>query len=437
MSPTIVPDKSALPSLWRPGAIKMREAVRRPAVGNANTMTSKIAVTRRTLGVSVAALAVASAARAAPGDKPLYKDPAQSIELRVRDLLSRMTIEEKAAQLIGIWLTKAAIQTPEGDFSPEAASKNFPHGLGQVSRPTDRRGLKPATVVDAAAGAEDGSKGRNAPETARYVNAAQKWAMEKTRLGIPMLMHDEALHGYVARDATSFPQAIALASTFDTDLVEKVFSMAAREMRARGSNIALAPVVDVARDPRWGRIEETYGEDPHLCAEIGLAAIRGFQAARHDLAGCDAGQHARSRRAGEVHDHAGLVRCGRGSRADGLDPGAGFRGGVFRGRAAGGTEQGPGSDQDGKGLLHDVLRGSYWSDDIGKDFESTAAVRMLRPASVGTPTQTGADTNRTIRGRAGPRAAQAMSTPPSSISAMASSRSSATPTVRSRRTVTE
>ncbi|PTT79598.1 beta-glucosidase, partial [Pseudomonas sp. HMWF010] len=207
----------------------------------------------------------------------LYKDPAQPVEARVKDLLARMTLEEKAAQLVGIWLTKSAIQTPEGEFSPEAAGKAFPNGLGQISRPTDRRGLKPVAEVGAAAGAEDGSKGRKAAETARYTNAAQKWAMEKTRLGIPMLMHDEALHGYVARDATSFPQAIALASTFDTELVEKIFALAAKEMRARGSNIALAPVVDVARDPRWGRIEETYGEDPHLCAEIGLAAIRGFQ----------------------------------------------------------------------------------------------------------------------------------------------------------------
>jgi beta-glucosidase len=242
-------------------------------------MNNRITITRRGLGVSLAALAAASAplARAATPGKPLYKDPVQPVDLRVRDLLSRMTLEEKAAQLIGIWLTKAQIQTPDGEFSPANASKNFPNGLGQVSRPTDRRGVKPPTVVGAAAGAEADAVGRNARETARYTNAAQKWAMEQTRLGIPMLMHDEALHGYVARDATSFPQAIALASTFDPELVEKSFAVAAREMRARGSNIALAPVVDVARDPRWGRIEETYGEDPHLCAEIGLAAIRGFQ----------------------------------------------------------------------------------------------------------------------------------------------------------------
>ncbi|MEO6359943.1 MAG: glycoside hydrolase family 3 N-terminal domain-containing protein, partial [Sphingomicrobium sp.] len=113
--------------------------------------------------------------------------------------------------------------------------------------------------------------------TADYVNAAQRWAVERTRLGIPILMHEEALHGYVARGATSFPQAIGLASTWNRPLMEQVFSVAAREMRARGATLALAPVVDIARDPRWGRIEETYGEDPYLVSEMGLAAIRGFQ----------------------------------------------------------------------------------------------------------------------------------------------------------------
>ena len=250
-------------------------------------------LTRRLFGASLAALSAAAMpalARAADkaaksaGGKPLYKDPAQPIDARVQDLLSRMTLEEKAAQLQGIWLTKAKIHGPNGEFSAEEASRNFPNGLGQISRPTDRKGMKPATVVDAAAGADDGAVGRDALETARYTNAAQKWAVEKTRLGIPLLMHDEALHGYVARDATSFPQAIGLASTFDPELAEKVFAVAAREMRARGSNMALAPVVDVARDPRGGRSEETYGEDPHLCAEMGLAAIRGFQGTTLPLA---------------------------------------------------------------------------------------------------------------------------------------------------------
>ena len=232
------------------------------------------ALTRRRFGASLAVLASAlGAPAAAQGSRPLYKDPKAPIPARVDDLMGRMTLEEKVAQLVGIWLKKEDIQTPDAEFSAERAGKAFPHGLGQISRPSDRRGAKAGPH----AGAEPGTVNRTPLETARYTNAAQKWAMEGTRLGVPLLMHDEALHGYVAREATSFPQAIALASSFDTELVERVFAAAAREMRARGSNIALAPVVDVARDPRWGRIEETFGEDPHLCAEIGIAAIRGFQ----------------------------------------------------------------------------------------------------------------------------------------------------------------
>ena len=112
---------------------------------------------------------------------------------------------------------------------------------------------------------------------AAYTNAVQQWAVEQTRLGIPILFHEEALHGHRGQGSTSFPQAIALASSWDPELVERVFAVAGRETRARGARMVLAPVVDVARDPRWGRVEETYGEDPHLVTEIGLAAVRGFQ----------------------------------------------------------------------------------------------------------------------------------------------------------------
>ncbi|WP_235532441.1 MULTISPECIES: glycoside hydrolase family 3 N-terminal domain-containing protein [unclassified Sphingomonas] len=203
-----------------------------------------------------------------------YKDPSQPVAARVEDLLRRMTLEEKVAQMIGIWEKKSDIQDAKGDFSSQKASRAFPNGLGQITRPSDKRGV---TVSNNAAGVAADAVNRTARETAEYVNAAQRWAVEQTRLGIPMIMHEEALHGYVARGATSFPQAIALASSWDPSLVERVFGVAAREMRARGANLALAPVVDVARDPRWGRIEETYGEDPVLVSEMGLAAIRGFQ----------------------------------------------------------------------------------------------------------------------------------------------------------------
>ena len=217
---------------------------------------------------------VAAHARSAQLQMPIYKDPRQPVEKRVDDLLARMTLDEKVAQLETVWEQKAKLQTATGDFSPELASKNFPAGIGGFARPSDFRGV---TQSDGAAGASGEAVNRDARQTAEFVSAAQHWAVEHTRLGIPILMHEESLHGYVARGATSFPQAIALASTWDPELVTRVFSAAAREARARGATLVLAPVVDVARDPRWGRIEETYGEDTYLTTQMGLAAVLGFQ----------------------------------------------------------------------------------------------------------------------------------------------------------------
>ena len=240
-----------------------------------------LAIAATALTPAIAPAALAQAARAdGKTERPLYKDAGQPIDARVDDLLGRMTLEEKVAQLVAIWLKKDAIQTPAGDFDPARASAAFPNGLGMISRPSDRKGVAAGT---ANAGA-DVAANRGPVDTATYINAAQKWSMERTRLGIPMIMHEEALHGLVAPGATSFPQSIALASTWNPGLLEKVFSVAAAEARARGANLVLAPVVDVARDPRWGRIEETYGEDPYLVSEMGLAAIRGFQGTTLPLA---------------------------------------------------------------------------------------------------------------------------------------------------------
>ncbi|HZC37938.1 MAG TPA: glycoside hydrolase family 3 N-terminal domain-containing protein [Sphingomicrobium sp.] len=219
-------------------------------------------------------LATAASTNAQPRPQPLYRDARQPVERRVEDLLSRMTLDEKVAQLETIWEQKAKVQTADGTFDPAKASAAFPDGIGGFARPSDYRGV---VQTNGAAGAAGATVNRDARQTAEYINAAQHWAVEHTRLGVPILMHEEALHGYVARGATSFPQAIALASTWDPDLVTRVFSVAAREMRARGAVMALAPVVDIAKDPRWGRIEETYGEDPFLVSQTGLAAIRGFQ----------------------------------------------------------------------------------------------------------------------------------------------------------------
>lgn len=230
------------------------------------------------MGLLLASVGVCSSA-ASPdvSPRPAYRDAALSVEARIDDLLARMTLEEKVAQMQGVWQKKNLIQDAGGRFSAAAASKSFPDGIGQVSRPGDRVGSPAADGQPVAAGAVADVANRDGREAAQYANAAQRWAVEETRLGIPLLFHEEALHGFVARGATSFPQAIALASTWDPALVEQVFSVAAREMRLRGAQLALSPVLDIVRDPRWGRSEETYGEDPHLVAEIGLAAIRGLQ----------------------------------------------------------------------------------------------------------------------------------------------------------------
>ena len=194
---------------------------------------------------------------------PLYQDADAPIERRVEDLLSRMTIDEKIAQITTLWMQKDRLFTEDGTFDPEKAKASYPHGLGHIARPSEAV----SGVFEAL----------NEQDTVALVNRLQRYATEETRLGIPILFHEEALHGYVAPGATSFPQAIGLASAWDRDLMTRVFSVAAREMRARGAHLALSPGVDVARDPRWGRIEETYGEDPYLVAELGVAAILGFQ----------------------------------------------------------------------------------------------------------------------------------------------------------------
>ena len=203
---------------------------------------------------------------------PLYKKAAAPIAERVRDLLGRMTIEEKVVQLTAIWARKSEVM--DGlTFNPAKATLAFPDGIGQITRASDKRGV--AGVAGAAGGTA--ARWRTPGQTVAFVNAVQRWALEKTRLGIPVLFHEESLHGYMATEATMFPQAIALAGSFDRDLMRDVSAVIAREVRARGVVLVLSPVVDIARDPRWGRIEETFGEDPYLCGEMGLAAVEGLQ----------------------------------------------------------------------------------------------------------------------------------------------------------------
>src|SRR5450432_515383 len=193
---------------------------------------------------------------------PAYKNPSLSPAQRVKDLLPRMTLAEKAAQMMCVWQKKSeTLVNAEGIFDLKKARAAFKHGhgIGQVGRPSDA------------------GKGRNAREMAELTNAIQKFFMENSRLGIPVMFHEECLHGHAGIGSTSFSQPIGLAATFNPDLVEKLYTMTAEETRLRGAHQALTPVVDVARDPRWGRVEETFGEDPFLVSQLGMAAVRGFQ----------------------------------------------------------------------------------------------------------------------------------------------------------------
>ena len=217
------------------------------------------------LALSLALLA------AAPADRPLYKDPSQPVELRVADLLGRMTLEEKVAQTLAIWKQKDRITDEKGQFVPARAAEVLGQGIGQISRPTELRDAPTRILL-------------GPRENAVFLNAVQKWLAESTRLGIPAMTHEEALHGLVAPKGTNFPIPIALASTWDPALLEKVMSVAALEARARGTHEVLSPVLDLARDPRWGRTEETYGEDPYLVSRLGVAAIRGYQGRSQILA---------------------------------------------------------------------------------------------------------------------------------------------------------
>src|SRR5580700_5134008 len=197
-------------------------------------------------------------------DAPAYRNPNLPVEQRLADLLSRMTLEEKVAQMEGVWENPAFMKTPEsrfvddkGAFLPDHAAVLLKDGIGQMSRPSE---------------VSHGPR-----DEAEFTNTMQKWMKENTRLGIPVMFHDECLHGHIADKGTSYPAAIGLASTWDPELLHEVFTADAAEARARGAHECLAPVLDLARDPRWGRTEETYGEDPYLVSRLGVAAIKGFQ----------------------------------------------------------------------------------------------------------------------------------------------------------------
>ncbi|MCL6624957.1 glycoside hydrolase family 3 N-terminal domain-containing protein [Alicyclobacillus shizuokensis] len=184
-----------------------------------------------------------------------YLDAARPIDERVDDLLAQMTLEEKVAQLTSFW----AYEVLDGlSFSESKAERLMHHGIGQVTRIGGATNLGPQ-------------------ETARLANQIQSYLIHHTRLKIPAMVHEESCSGYMAQGATCFPQTIGIASTWDVDVVRRVGEVIRAQMRAAGAHQALAPLLDVTRDPRWGRVEETFGEDPYLVAQMGIAYVRGLQ----------------------------------------------------------------------------------------------------------------------------------------------------------------
>ncbi len=188
-----------------------------------------------------------------------YKNPDLSIEERIDDLLSRMTTEEKFWQLFMI----------PGDLSD--GKEKYKHGIFgfQVSTKGNTENETEQVL--------DYSSGSNARKTAELINAIQKYFVEETRLGIPIIPFDEALHGLIREGATVFPQSIALAASWDRPLMSDVAKAIAQETKTRGIRQVLSPVINIARDVRWGRTEETYGEDPFLTTQMALAYVGQFQ----------------------------------------------------------------------------------------------------------------------------------------------------------------
>ena len=171
-----------------------------------------------------------------------------------------MTLKEKIAQLAGVWAFRLF---EDGAYSAARAREVLADGIGQIARPA-------------------GSSGYRAREAAQLINTIQEFLVERTRLGIPAMTHEECLAGFLMTGSPIFPQAIGLASTWEPDGVERMTESLRDRMRRVGIHQGLSPVLDIARDPRWGRVEETFGEDPYLAARLGTAYVRGLQGERLD-----------------------------------------------------------------------------------------------------------------------------------------------------------
>ncbi len=188
-----------------------------------------------------------------------YKNPQLPVEVRIADLLGRMTPEEKFRQLFMV----------PGDLGND--SSRFDAGLFGFQTNTSEQAENAANQM------LKYNPGKDIPEAVKKNNSIQHYFVEKSRLGIPIIFFDEALHGLMRSGATAFPQSIALAATFDTVLMTKVSVAIAEECKAWGIRQVLSPVVNLATDVRWGRVEETYGEDPYLASQMGVAYVKSFE----------------------------------------------------------------------------------------------------------------------------------------------------------------
>jgi beta-glucosidase len=203
------------------------------------------------------ACAVPCFAWAQQTSSPLYQHPDAPIEQRVRDLLGRMTVEEKVRQL-DLYFGAQDLIDKRRDKTHAAADAIFlPEKAEQLWGNLGVGGI------------------HDLYRTPQQSNAIQKWVMAHNRLGIPAMFIEEGLHGF--SDGTVFPAPINLAATWDPALAQKTGAAIAAEARATGVDMVLAPVLDLAREPRWGRIEEDFGEDPYLTGQMGLAYVRGAQ----------------------------------------------------------------------------------------------------------------------------------------------------------------
>ena len=198
---------------------------------------------------------------------PAYKDPSLSIDIRLSDLLSRMTLEEEVGQLLcplgwEMYEIHGNEVCPSGKFKQLIKERNV--GMLWATYRAD-----PWTKKTLA-------NGLNPEMAAKAGNALQKYVMENTRLGIPMFLAEEAPHGHMAIGATVFPTGIGMAATWSPELVKEVGQVIAKEIRSQGGHISYGPVLDLTRDPRWSRVEETFGEDPVLSGILGASMVDGL-----------------------------------------------------------------------------------------------------------------------------------------------------------------